>query len=52
MGRRERDGNHSPPKNIVVQDFKRNEENGYPNPDSSKPKINYTKEHNEAHKAL
>jgi hypothetical protein len=27
MGRRKRDGNHSPPKNKVVQDFERNEEN-------------------------
>jgi c-di-AMP phosphodiesterase-like protein len=50
MGRRKRDGNHSLPKNKVVQDLERNEENGYPDPDSNKTKINYTKEPNEAHK--
>jgi hypothetical protein len=36
MGRRKRDGNHSPPKNKVVQYLERNEENGYPEPDSTK----------------
>jgi hypothetical protein len=50
MGRRQRDGNHSPPPNILVQDSEENEENGYPDPDSNKTKINYTKELNEAHK--
>jgi hypothetical protein len=50
MGKRKRDGNHSPPKNKVVQDLERNEENRYPDPDSNKTKINYTKEPNEAHK--
>jgi hypothetical protein len=50
MGRRKREGNHSPPKNKVVQDLKRNKENGHPDPDSNKTKINYTKEPNEAHK--
>jgi hypothetical protein len=49
MGRRKRDGNHSLPKNKVVQDLERNEENGYPDPDSNKTKINYTKETNEDH---
>jgi hypothetical protein len=39
-----------PPENKVLQDFKQNEENGYPNPDSNKTKINYTKEPNETHK--
>jgi hypothetical protein len=29
-GRRRRDGNHSPPKNNLIQDSDRNEENGYP----------------------
>jgi hypothetical protein len=29
MGRRKRDGNHSPTKNKVVQDLEQNEENGY-----------------------
>jgi hypothetical protein len=50
IGRWKRDGNHSPPKNKLVQDSERNEENEYPDPDSNKTKINYTKEHNEAHK--
>jgi hypothetical protein len=30
MGRRKRDGNHSPPKNNLVQDSEDNEDNGYP----------------------
>jgi hypothetical protein len=51
MGRRKRDGNHSPPQNKVVQDLEQNEENGYPDPDSNKTKINCTKEPNEAHKS-
>jgi hypothetical protein len=46
----EKDGNHSPPKNKWVQDSEGNEANGYPDPDSNKTKINYTKEHNEVHK--
>jgi hypothetical protein len=50
IGRRKREGNHSPPKNKVVHDLEQNEENGYPDPDSNKTKINYTKEPNEAHK--
>jgi hypothetical protein len=50
MGRRKREGNHSPLKNKVVWDLERNEENRYPDPDSNKTKINYTKEPNEAHK--
>jgi hypothetical protein len=50
MGRRKRDGNHSSPQNKVVQDLELNEENGYPDPDSNKTKINYTKEPNEEHK--
>jgi hypothetical protein len=28
MGRRKREGNHSPPQNKVVQDLEQNEENG------------------------
>jgi hypothetical protein len=43
MGRHKRDGNHSPPQNKLVQDSERNEENGCPDPDSNKTKINYTK---------
>jgi hypothetical protein len=52
MGRRKMEGNHSPPKNKVVQYLERNEENGYSDPDSNKTKINYTKETNEAHKNI
>jgi hypothetical protein len=37
-------------KNKVVQDLEQNEENRYPDPDSKKTKINYTKEPNKAHK--
>jgi hypothetical protein len=37
-------------KNKVIQELEWNEENGYPDPDSNKTKINYTKEPNEAHK--
>jgi gas vesicle protein len=50
MGRRKKEGNYSPPKNKVLQDLERNEENGYPDPDSNKTKINHIKEPNEAHK--
>jgi hypothetical protein len=50
MGIRKRDGNHSPYNNKVVQDLKQNEENRYPDPDSNKTKINYTKEPNKDHK--
>jgi hypothetical protein len=50
MGRRKRERNHSPPQNKVVQDLEQNEENRYPDPDSNKTKINYTKEPNKAHK--
>jgi hypothetical protein len=50
MGRRKREGNYSPLKNKVLQDLEKNEENGYPDPDSNKTKVNYTKEPNKAHK--
>jgi hypothetical protein len=50
MGRWKRDGNNSPTKNILLKDSEGNEENGHPDPDSNKTKINYTKEPNEAHK--
>jgi hypothetical protein len=36
MGRQKRDGNHSPPKNKLVQDSEGNEEKGYPVLDSNK----------------
>jgi hypothetical protein len=52
MGRRKRDGNHSSPKNKVVQDLEQNEENGNPDPNSNKTKINYTKEPNKEHKTI
>jgi hypothetical protein len=38
------------PQNKVVQDLEQNEENRYPDPDSNKTKINYTKKPNEDHK--
>jgi hypothetical protein len=38
MGRQKRDGNHYPPKNKLVLDSEGNEENRYPDPDSSKTK--------------
>jgi hypothetical protein len=50
MGRRKRDRNLSPPKHKIVQDLEWNEENGNPDPDSNKTRINYTKEPNEDHK--
>jgi hypothetical protein len=50
MRRQKRDGNHYPPQNKLVQNSEVNEENRYPDPDSSKTKINYAKEPNEAHK--
>jgi hypothetical protein len=36
MGRQKMDENHSPPKNKLVEDSERNEENGYPVPDPPK----------------
>jgi hypothetical protein len=36
MGRRRKDGYHSPLENISIQDSGGNEENGYPVPDSTK----------------
>jgi hypothetical protein len=50
MGRRKRDGNHSSLKNKIVHYLEQNEENRYPDPDSNKTKINYTKEPNKEHK--
>jgi hypothetical protein len=52
MGRRKRDGNHSPLQKNGVQDLERNEENTYPDTDSNKIKISYTKESNKAHKII
>jgi hypothetical protein len=50
MGRRKRNGNHSPPKNKLVQDSEGNEENGYPVPDPNKTKTDYLKEPYKVHK--
>jgi hypothetical protein len=50
MGRRRRDGNHSPQKYNSIQDSEGNEENGYPVPDPNKTMINDTKEPSIAHK--
>jgi hypothetical protein len=50
MGRRKRDGNHSPLKSKLVKYSEGHEENGYPVPDTNKTKIDYAKEPNEAHK--
>jgi hypothetical protein len=44
-----REGNHSPPKNNLIQDSEGNE-NGYPVLDSNKTKVNNAKEPNDAHK--
>jgi DNA repair exonuclease SbcCD ATPase subunit len=52
MGRQKKDGNHFPPNNELVQEPEGNEENGYPDPDSNKTKINYAKEPNKAHKKI
>jgi hypothetical protein len=38
MGRRKREGNYSASKNKVLQDLMQNEEKGYSDPDSNKPK--------------
>jgi hypothetical protein len=39
-------------KNKLVQDSEENEENRYPDPDSNKTRINYTKEPKKAHKNI
>jgi hypothetical protein len=49
MGRRRRDGNHSPQKNNSIEDSERNEENGYPIPDPNKTMINITKKPSDSH---
>jgi hypothetical protein len=50
MGRRRRDGNHTPQKNNSTQDSVGSEENVYPVPDPNKTMINVTKEPRDAHK--
>jgi hypothetical protein len=49
MGRRKRNGNHSPPKNNFIQDSEGNEENKYPVFHSNKTKINDTREPSDAY---
>jgi hypothetical protein len=46
IGRRNRDGNHSPSQNKLVQDSEVNKENGYPVSDPNKTKIDYPEEPN------
>jgi hypothetical protein len=52
MGRWKKDGNHSPSNNKLVQEPEGNEENRYPDSDSNKTKITYTKEPNKAHQNI
>jgi hypothetical protein len=52
VGRRKRDGNHSTPKNNLIQDSEGDKENTYPVPDSNKTKINDSKEPNDVHKNI
>jgi hypothetical protein len=49
MGRRRRDGNHSPQKENPIQNSVGNKENGYPVPDLNKTMINVTKEPSVTH---
>jgi hypothetical protein len=49
--RRKKEGNHFSPNNKLVQEPEGNK-NRYPDPDSNKTKINYTKEHNEGYKNM
>jgi hypothetical protein len=50
MGRRRRDGNHTPHKYNSIEDSVVNKENGYPVPDSNKTMINVTKGASDTHK--
>jgi hypothetical protein len=50
MGRRKRYGNHSLPKNNLIQDSEGNEETGYPVLNTNKTQINDAKEPNDVHK--
>jgi hypothetical protein len=50
MGRRRKDGSHSPFQNNLIQDSEGKEENRYPVPDCNKTKINDAKEPNDTHK--
>jgi hypothetical protein len=52
MGRRRRDGNHTPQQHNSIEDSVRNEENEYPVPDPKKTIINVTKEPSDAHRKI
>jgi hypothetical protein len=52
VGKRKRDGNHSPLQNNLIQDSEVNEKNRYPVLDSNKTKTNATKEPNNVHKNI
>jgi hypothetical protein len=49
MRRRKRDGNHSPLKNNLLQNWEAKEENRYLVPNSNKTKINDPKKPNDVH---
>jgi hypothetical protein len=49
MGRRRRDGKHSPKQSNLIQDSEGNEENGYSVPGPNKTMVNNTKEPSDAH---
>jgi uncharacterized membrane protein YvbJ len=49
-GKKKKDGNHSPPKNNLIQESEGNEENGYSVLDFNKTNINDAKESNDIHK--
>jgi hypothetical protein len=50
MGKRSRNGKHSPQKNNSIQDSVGNEENGYTVPDSNKTMINVIKKPSDTHR--
>jgi hypothetical protein len=49
VGRRRKDGNHTPQENNSIEDSVGNEENGYPDPDPNKTMINVTKKPSDAY---
>jgi hypothetical protein len=52
IGRHKKQGNQFPHTKKLVHKPEGNEESRYSDPDSKKMKINYAKEHNEAHKII
>jgi hypothetical protein len=52
VGRPKKQGNQFPHSKKLVQKPEGNKENRYSYPDSNKMKINYAKEHNEAHRII